>query len=937
MSNLLNRIIAYWYDCIKNEDILEKDISINVRSRAILYPFDEDPFIFRKNNERISVTRDERFENFFEYTQAQFYEVFYGYPLLFYFNEEIKKYLVAPLFIIKLKFVHDSKKLYLQKEESRPTCGIQALTKLGLRTEEIADINQSIENLFSTRTTLSDKQTLNKAIEILQKEVELPLNESIDLEKLTNTKKITKDMPPGLYNKSMIFAGEITAYNISLLQDLLELKDRNDLEKTALSFFTQTTKPREETENNLVPILPFPSNEYQVGALQDIFRNKLTVITGPPGTGKSQFISNLLVNLFLEGKSALFVSHTNEAVDVVNKQIGQEFKNLMIRTGRKEFRQELKGRFNELLSDSSKKTRKKINAGLVHSLWKTILEYRNKLLERDAFEQDFQTEYFKNNEIKDFLKIQKSLFKKVLLYFKLFISSFKLKKLQSSLKNAPTKEELEKKIRNLENQFYQNSREFIKSIYMEKMIGDGRNIGRVNAYLSEVNSKRFNDEVGLDSSLFLETLKILKVWSSTLKSIRRSFPLRPAIFDYVIFDEASQVDLPSAAPALYRAKQAIIVGDPMQLTHVAGITRDIDYGLAKIHGLQKIKEIYPSKIRYCDISLYKAAENSLTHQPILLANHYRSVDQIISLCNQAFYRGQLKILTNLNFKDFPSTLPLGVQWINCEGEVFKHPAGSRINQQEVEAVSRVFKEIMRKIKDTDLTVGIVTPYSKQQQALYEKISKLVSPEDIEKHNIKILTAHKFQGSEKDIMIFSVVLASRGNGNSDRWYNIYPQILNVALSRARYLLYIVGDKSFCESRQGTLGRVVEVYNLIKKQEKMEEYSLHEKFDTIPERLLFEKMQEVNFKRVIERLGYRLIPKLVVKRYTLDFAIIGKQKIDIEVDGTQHEIIKGMPILEDVERDEFLTKEGWKVMRFPNYLVLSQPDYIVEEIIKTLKKN
>lgn len=935
MNNLLNKIIAYWYDCIKNEDILEKDISINVRSRAILYPFNKDPFIFRKNNEQISITKNERFENFFEYTQAQFYEVFYGYPLLFYSDEEKKKYLVAPLFIIKLKFAYDSKKLYLQKEESRPTCGIQALTKLGLRTEEIADINQSIENLFSTRTTLSDKQTLNKAIEILQKEVEPPLNESIDLEKLTNTKKITKDMSPGLYNKSMIFAGEITAYNINLLQDLLELKDRNDLEETALSFFTQTAKPRGETENNLVPVLPFPSNEYQVGALQDIFQNKLTVITGPPGTGKSQFISNLLANLFLEGKSALFVSHTNPAVDVVDKKIGQEFKNLMLRTGKKEFRQDLKGKFNELLLDSSKKTRKKINSGLVHSLWRTILEYRNKLLERDAFEQEFQVEYYKNKGIKDLLEIQK-FFKKLLLHLKLFISSFKLKRLQSRLKDTPTKEELEKKIRNLESQFYRNSREFIKSIYMEKMIGDGRNIGRVNAYFSEVNSKRFNDEEDLDSSLFLETLKILRVWSSTLKSVRRSFPLKPGIFDYVVFDEASQVDLPSAAPALYRAKQTIIVGDSMQLTHVAGITRDIDYGLAKIHGLQKIKEIYPSKTRYCDISLYKAAENSLTHQPILLANHYRSVDQIISLCNQAFYRGQLKILTNLNFKNFPSILPLGVKWIDCEGEVFKHPAGSRINQQEVEAVIRAFKEVMKNIKNTDLTVGVVTPYSRQQRALYEKISKSVSPEIIEKHNIKIDTAHKFQGSERDIMIFSVVLASRGNGNSDRWYNIYPQILNVALSRARYLLYIVGDKSFCESRQGNLGRVAKIYNSIKKQEKIEEYTLHAKFDTTSERLLFEKMQEVNFERDIEKLGYRLIPKLVVKRYTLDFAIIGKQKIDIEVDGTQHEIIKGMPILEDVERDEFLTKEEWKVMRFPNYLVLSQPDYVVEEIIKALKK-
>jgi len=79
---------------------------------------------------------------------------------------------------------------------------------------------------------------------------------------------------------------------------------------------------------------------------------------------------------------------------------------------------------------------------------------------------------------------------------------------------------------------------------------------------------------------------------------------------------------------------------------------------------------------------------------------------------------------------------------------------------------------------------------------------------------------------------------------------------------------------------------------------------------------------------------LIPKLVVKRYTLDFALLGKKKINIECDGYQHEIIKGMPVLEDVERDEFLRQEGWRVLRFPNHKVLSQTDMVVGEILKNL---
>ena len=128
----------------------------------------------------------------------------------------------------------------------------------------------------------------------------------------------------------------------------------------------------------------------------------------------------------------------------------------------------------------------------------------------------------------------------------------------------------------------------------------------------------------------------------------------------------------------------------------------------------------------------------------------------------------------------------------------------------------------------------------------------------------------------------------------------------------------------------LKQLVETYDEIKKQEKSEEYTLFEKFDSPTERFFFRKLQEID----LENLGYKLIPKLVVKRYTLDFALLGKKKINIECDGYQHEIIEGLPVLEDVERDEFLNKEGWEVLRFPNHKILSQTNIVIEEILKSL---
>ena len=81
---------------------------------------------------------------------------------------------------------------------------------------------------------------------------------------------------------------------------------------------------------------------------------------------------------------------------------------------------------------------------------------------------------------------------------------------------------------------------------------------------------------------------------------------------------------------------------------------------------------------------------------------------------------------------------------------------------------------------------------------------------------------------------------------------------------------------------------------------------------------------------------MVPKFVAKRYTLDFALIGKKKIDIEIDGIQHEIIGGMPVLEDIERDNFLReKEGWEIMRFPNYRILSDMPKVINELLEKLK--
>ena len=911
--NTINRIIGYWLDCIKHEDVLAKDISVNVRTKAMLYPFSYDPFIFNRSENKVSVA-DEKIIDLIKRSNIQNEELYYGYPLLFYFDEKTQKNYVAPLFVIKINFSNDEQGIFLYKDDPVPNCGIQALGRIGLRTEEIAEVNQEFEKIF--KGDISDPKILvQKCIDILLEETNFSINEEINPHELTNTHKLSKSMSIGLYNKSLIFVGENTLYNMSLIKDLMNLKTKTDIEETSLSFVTNKIKHVDNAINYNKPlVLPFPLNDYQVAALKGVFENKVSVITGPPGTGKSQFIMNLLINLFLEDKKVLFVSHTNEAVDVVNEKINRDFQNLLFRTGKKEFRQDLTRKFSELSFDSQKRTNVAVmSLKRISFLWDNILSNKKLLLKIDELEE-------KVNELYELQKVKK----RIILFFKIKYYLWKLQR-------VPQKANVEIEVKRIEEDFFKLSREYVKSVYAKKILNKWGASNKAKDFLHEVKTTRFHEDIG-DRS-FVKALDVLKIWSSTLKSLSRTFPLVAGIFDSVIFDEASQIDLPTAAPALYRAKNVVVVGDPMQLSHIAGITKDLDREIAKAYNLQDQENLYPSKIRYYDVSLYRCAESCLSKPPILFAKHYRSEDQIIDLCNQVFYNGKLSVSSNLNYANWPNSLHLGIQWKDCRGTAIRPPSGSRINKEEALQVNEVFQKIIKEVKNSNLSIGIVTPYSQQQKEIYRIITETTPQDIIEKHNIKVLTAHKFQGSEKDIMIFSMVLSSKGNGNNDRWYNAHPQILNVALSRAKYLLCIVGDKQFSFARNGILKKIAETYDKIKKQEKLEEQYFSGKFDSPTELLLYQKLQEVDF----DSLGYKLIPKFITKRYTLDFALIGKRKFDIECDGFgNHNIVDGLPVIEDVERDEYLKdKEGWEVLRFPNHQVITKSTFVIKTILDKIK--
>ncbi len=100
----------------------------------------------------------------------------------------------------------------------------------------------------------------------------------------------------------------------------------------------------------------------------------------------------------------------------------------------------------------------------------------------------------------------------------------------------------------------------------------------------------------------------LPIWIVTSLSARRALPLSPCLFDLVIIDEASQCDIPSALPLLYRARRALIIGDPHQLRHISTLRTSDETALSADYGLSDSISTWS----YNDRSLYNLAEEAST-------------------------------------------------------------------------------------------------------------------------------------------------------------------------------------------------------------------------------------------------------------------------------------------------------------------------------------
>lgn len=581
---------------------------------------------------------------------------------------------------------------------------------------------------------------------------------------------------------------------------------------------------------------PFGCNASQKKAVENALTNQVSVIQGPPGTGKTQTILNIIANLLLAKKSVLVVSNNNSAVDNVAEKLEKEGLGFLVAklgsVENKEFF--IANQQNYPLMDNWKfEEVNSIKQQVTQALKDVSLcfdgQSKYALLKSELDALLKETKYdIMHNEVSDnhkwlFNKPSKKLMSVRLQYgilmenskkvshFQMLKWSFALGfKIYKLLKSEPQtvikafesayyvarKRELENELLSIENS--------LKTIDISQRVTDLRQLSL--KVLKNSVAKRFTGERKRFTltSIKPQTEAFLKEYPVVLSTTysAKACISKDMVFDYLIMDEASQVDIKTGALALSCAMNAVIVGDDKQLPNV--VSQEEEIALNAIQSTYHVDEKYQATTN----SFLQSCVKVLKDAPVtLLREHYRCHPRIIDFCNQRFYNGELIAMTS----------------DNNEGKVLQviktvpgNHARGHFNQREIDVI---IQEVMPEYSTSD-SVGIITPYRDQAIAINQALGKDVAS-----------TVHKFQGRECDAIIMSMV------DNIPTDFSDDPNLMNVAISRAKTKLCIVvnGNEMPSNSNLAQLISYIQYNNFEVKESK-----IHSVFDILYKQYTAERL-------------------------------------------------------------------------------------------------
>ena len=581
-------------------------------------------------------------------------------------------------------------------------------------------------------------------------------------------------------------------------------------------------------------VMPFHSNLDQRNAIRAALTHQISIIDGPPGTGKTQTILNLIASLIAQGKTVGVVAGANSAVDnVIDKLTEEGYGFLVASLGKTERVQEFHRRegileqrreaWAQKASTASPGAPARVDEAALRAeeerlvaLWedaRDIPAIRARLTatqrERLLFEEKVKESRRPMANISHLAVVRRSsetiadllalarcaprpgrspraIIERVRRYFA--YGSLKgidlgAPDVQSALQLAfyqARERELSRRVEEAEARAARHGLVEVSATYRRRSREalDGALLDRFERERPSRLSP--NEWLNRQTGILLRTYPVV---ASTCFSIRHNLA-EDTLLDWIIIDESSQVLLPEGMAALSKARNAVIVGDARQ---IGPIFQGWD---------ESTRQPPEARFDVRSVSLLDSvkAMGKAAHAPTtLLREHYRCHPAIIEFCNRMYYGGQL-IPMRVPAQDAPD--PLAIVYA-APGNHARRPlrGGGFFSQREIEIISQLEEmEVIRegieaddKDSSGDFVLGIVTPYRAQATNLRQRIRSDLG----EGAHARWLaeTAHKFQGRGAGTVVLSTVLNAHDRAATQDFYDS-DALTNVIVSRAKDRFIVV---------------------------------------------------------------------------------------------------------------------------------------------------
>lgn len=584
--------------------------------------------------------------------------------------------------------------------------------------------------------------------------------------------------------------------------------DREDTRTALYSYLSKRIQTQGISPDKI--IYPFGCNESQKLATQRALSNSVSIIEGPPGTGKTQTILNIVANLLMQDKTVGIVSNNNAAVDNVREKLtkygyGALIAELGNKTNRQAFFDTKQTDFvpepEWSLTDSDLNTAKARFSELsayIDELFRKqneIASLRTRLADAECEYIHLQKEQpVTQEQMKqiDHLFLRRFDSRRALLFRHFAIAKY------SEFRGVTLWNRIELLFRfgviHCRQLFRQSDQlaDYVNHKFYQTLIAEiaekineieqwlqGHDVDKICKEYADLSARLFrnklfhkyeklNDEITqseLTFSLndykrnFEKFIERYPIILSTTYSLNSSVG-HGHLLDYIIIDESSQVNVITAAICCSCCRNVVIIGDSRQLPHIVDDT--LTARSLELRQQYNISDAY-DYLRQNILSSFKLVFSE--NLPItMLREHYRCHPAIINFCNRKYYRGRLLIMTQSE-----NSCPFHI--LTTTPSKTYSDKGRRIyNQRQIDATC----DWLNNLSVDFSQIGIISPYRYHAEMLRQSLPA----------GIEVDTIHKFQGREKDVIVFHTV-RQQTTAFLDN-----PNLINVAVSRAVRKLVVV---------------------------------------------------------------------------------------------------------------------------------------------------